>query len=92
MNDYNSNSSIIIKPLRMIALITIFAGTSALIFEVNYFADFSVGLYFGRLLATAIGFIILVVTYSKYGRKYTVQLIHILLLSITLFVWSYNYF
>ncbi|MDA3779023.1 MAG: hypothetical protein PF487_02135 [Bacteroidales bacterium] len=68
----------------MIALITIFAGISALVFEVNYFAEFSFGLYLSRLVATTIGFVILLGTYSKYGRKYQIFLIHVLLLSITL--------
>lgn len=84
MNVSNFENSLIIKPLRMIALITIFAGVSALLFEVTYFAKFSVGLYFSRLIATTIGFVILLGTYSEYGRKYPIFLIHILLLSITL--------
>ena len=78
------NDNLIIKPLRMIALITIFAGISALIFEVNYFAEFSVGLYFSRLIATSIGFIILATTYTNYGTRFPVMFVHILLLSIIL--------
>ena len=83
MNISTFDNNLIIKPLRMIALITIFAGICALIFEVNYFVDFSVGLYFSRLIATAIGFIVLSLTYSKFAEKHTVLLIHILILSIT---------
>ncbi len=78
------NNNLIIKPLRMIALITIFAGITALIFEVNYFAEFSIGLYFSRLIATTIGFIILAATFTYYGSKYSILFIHILLLSIML--------
>jgi len=78
------DNNLIIKPLRVIALIAIVAGISALIFEVNYFAEFSISLYLSRLLATSIGFIILLGTYTKYGRKYPILLIHVLLLSITL--------
>jgi len=83
MNVSTFDNNLILKPLRMIALITIFAGVSALIFEVKYFADFSVGLYFSRLIATTIGFIVLTLTYSKYGEKHAVLFIHILILSIT---------
>lgn len=84
MNVSNFDNSLILKPLRMISLITIFAGISALVFEINYFADFSVGLYLSRLIATTIGFLVLSITYSKYGEKYTVILIHVLILSITI--------
>ncbi|MBU0473424.1 MAG: hypothetical protein KKF62_04620 [Bacteroidetes bacterium] len=80
----NNEKSVIINPLRMISLITIFAGISALVFEVSYFAEFSVSLYCSRLIATTVGFLILIGTYTEYGRKYPVFLIHILLLSITL--------
>ena len=41
-----------------ISALVIVAGTFALIFEINYFEEFSLGVYFGRLLATLIGFVI----------------------------------
>lgn len=79
-----NRKSLVVNPLRHIALFTIVAGTYALIFEVNYFSDFSINIYFGRLLATLLGFIILLLTYTKFGRKHAIGLIHVLLISIIL--------
>lgn len=79
-----NKKNLVINPLRHIALFTIVAGIYALIFEVKYFSDFSINVYFGRLLATLLGFIILLLTYTKFGRKHAIGLIHVLLISIIL--------
>ena len=84
INSIKRTKNLAVEPLRVIALITIVAGTYALIFEVKYFSEFSVNIYFGRLLATLIGFIVLLLTYSDFGKRYAVALIHVLLISIML--------
>lgn len=76
------NKRLIIVPLQIIAALVVVAGTFALMFEVNYFVQFSFKIYFGRLAATLIGFIILVVTNFERGRRNPTLLVHILLLTI----------
>lgn len=76
------NKRLIIAPLQIIAALVVVAGTFALMFEVNYFAEFSFKVYFGRLLATLIGFVVLTATNFEIGRKNPTLLVHILLLTI----------
>ena len=76
------NKRLIILPLQVIAAIVVLVGSLALMFEVTYFAEFSFEIYFGRLIATGIGFAILVVSNFKAGQKNPTLLIHILLLTI----------
>jgi len=83
-NDIENKKSLVIDSLKHIALLTIVAGTYALIFEVKYFSDFSINIYFGRLLATLIGFIILLLINTQFGKHHAIALIHLLLISITL--------
>ncbi len=66
----------------MIASLVIVVGIFSLIFEIKYFADFTLDIYFGRVIATIIGFCVLALTYTSIGRKYPVFLIHLLLLTI----------
>ncbi|PJA95805.1 MAG: hypothetical protein CO129_09565 [Ignavibacteriales bacterium CG_4_9_14_3_um_filter_34_10] len=76
------NKKIILVPLQIIAGLVVVAGSMALMFEVNYFAKFSFGIYFGRLFATAIGFFLLVLTHYDIGKEHPIPLVHILLLTI----------
>jgi PAS domain S-box-containing protein len=76
------NRRAMVLPLQIISALVIVAGTFALIFEINYFEEFSLGVYFGRLVATLIGFIILILGYMRVGRERPILLIHILLITI----------
>jgi PAS domain S-box-containing protein len=76
------NKRLMIVPLQIISALVIVAGTFALIFEINYFEEFSIGVYFGRLVATIIGFIILILGYMRIGRENPIFLIHVLLITI----------
>ena len=76
------NKRLIILPLQIIAALVVIVGSFALMFEVTYFAEFSFELYFGRLIATFIGFVILVMSNFRTGQKNPTLLIHILLLTI----------
>lgn len=76
------NKKIILVPLQIIAGLVVVAGSMALMFEVNYFAKFSFGIYFGRLIATVIGFAVLALTYFRIGKEHPIPLVHILLLTI----------
>jgi PAS domain S-box-containing protein len=72
----------LVTPLKVIALMVAISGIFAMIFEVRYHAEFSKQIYFIRLLATLIAFIILVFLNSKTATKYSIILVHILLLTI----------
>jgi PAS domain S-box-containing protein len=72
----------LISPFRILAKFTAFSGAVALIFEVKYFSQFSVQIYVSRLAAILIAFILLLISYTRVGKKFPVILIHALLLSI----------
>jgi PAS domain S-box-containing protein len=72
----------LVTPLKVIALMVAISGIFAMIFEVRHHAEFSFDIYLVRLSATLIAFIILVFLTSKNATKYTIPLVHILLLSI----------
>lgn len=69
-------------PLQLLSSLLIVAGVFALMFEVKYFADFSIKIYLGRLIATLIGFLVLLSTNFRLGKEHPIILIHILLITI----------
>ena len=75
-------NELFITPLQLLASLLIVAGSFALLFEVKYFTDFSVKIYLGRLVATLIGFLILISTNFRFGKEHPILLIHVLLLTI----------
>lgn len=58
------------------------SGLFAMVFEVRYYQHLQLEIYFTRLFATLIAFLILVFTNSKNSEKYSTALVHILLLTI----------
>ncbi|MGQ9798866.1 MAG: PAS domain S-box protein [Ignavibacterium sp.] len=58
------------------------SGLFAMIFEVRYYQHLQLEIYFTRLFATLIAFLILVFVNAKNSEKYSTLLVHILLLSI----------
>ena len=72
----------LVTPLKVIALMVAISGIFAMIFEVRHHAEYSFDIYLVRLTATLIAFLILVFLNSKNAVKYTIPLVHILLLSI----------
>ncbi len=72
----------LVTPLKVIALMVAISGIFAMIFEVRHHAEFSVQIYFVRLLATLVAFIVLVFLNSKNATKHSIILVHILLLTI----------
>ncbi len=77
-------TDLMIGPLQLLSALLIVAGTFALMFEIKYFADFSLEVYFGRLIATLVGLGILFSTYFDFGKKHHILLTHILLLTFIL--------
>jgi PAS domain S-box-containing protein len=72
----------LVTPLKVIALMVAISGIFAMIFEVRYHTEFAFQIYFVRLSATLIAFTILVFLNSKNATKYSILLVHILLLTI----------
>ncbi len=72
----------LVTPLKVIALMVAISGIFAMIFEVRHHADFAFEIYFVRLIATLIAFIILIFLNSKNAIRYSILLVHILLLTI----------
>jgi PAS domain S-box-containing protein len=72
----------LILPLRVITLLIAVSGLFAMIFEVRHFTQFAVQVYFTRLTATLISFLILWLLYSRYALKFPILLVHVLLLTI----------
>ncbi|MDD3559591.1 MAG: PAS domain-containing sensor histidine kinase [Melioribacteraceae bacterium] len=74
--------TLLVKPLRILAYLTIFSGLIALIFEVRYFTEVSLHVYWARYVAIAAAFWVLLFSMNPSVTKYVVALIHTLLLSI----------
>lgn len=72
----------LITPLKVIALMVAISGIFAMIFEVRHHSEVSFQIYLVRLLATLVAFIILVFLSLKNSTKYSIILVHILLLTI----------
>lgn len=72
----------LVTPLKVIALMVAISGIFAMIFEVRHHADFAFEIYFVRLIATLIAFLILIFLNSKNAIRYSIPLVHILLLTI----------
>lgn len=72
----------LVTPLKVIALMVAISGIFAMIFEVRYHAEFTFEIYFVRLIATLIAFLVLVFLNTQNATKYSILLVHILLLTI----------
>jgi PAS domain S-box-containing protein len=76
------STQLVINPLKMMAyLVTIF-GILAMVFEVRYFEEFSLQIYIIRLSATIISLMVLVLLNSRVAARFSITLVHILLLTI----------
>lgn len=73
---------LVISPLKMMGYLVAIFGILAMIFEVRYFSDFSRQIYIIRVSATFITLIVLAMLNSKIATKYSILLVHILLLTI----------
>lgn len=78
----------LIAPFQALAKFTSVAGIVAMVFEISHFTKFQNAKWMGpwiygnRLSAILIAFIMLVLSYTKFGKKHPVLLVHILLLDI----------
>ncbi|HUX60937.1 MAG TPA: ATP-binding protein [Ignavibacteriaceae bacterium] len=73
---------LLISPMKVIALLIAISGLFAMIFEVRYFSTFAYQVYFTRLSATLLAFIILNILNTNWGRNNPLVLVHTLLATI----------
>ena len=73
---------LVISPLRIMGYLVAIFGVLAMIFEVRYYSVFSLQIYNIRLTAVFIALFVLAILNSKFAAKYSIFLVHILLLSI----------
>lgn len=73
---------LLIPPLKIMALLIAISGLFAMIFEVKFFSSFAFYVYFTRLSATLIAFLILVLLYTNWGKNKPLLLVHLLLATI----------
>ncbi len=71
-----------IKSLRIASAISIITGAWSLIFEIYYFRDFSLDIYFARVLFTIIALSIFSLTFRNPGHNLTTAMIHTLVISL----------
>ncbi|KAF0151932.1 MAG: multi-sensor hybrid histidine kinase [Ignavibacteria bacterium] len=78
----------LLAPFQALAKFTSVAGLIAMVFEIRHFTQFQNDKWMGpwiygnRLSAILIAFILLIFSYTKFGKKHPVVLVHILLLAI----------
>ena len=72
----------VLGSLKIFSIFTVIAGAIALVFEVRHFSDYALDIYIARLGAALVAFIVLLLAQTKIGKKYSIFLIHILLLAI----------
>ena len=81
-NFLEQTKELLVTPLKVMALLIAVSGLFAMIFEVRYFTQYSVNVYFTRLLATLISFAVLVLMNTKIGRERPIVFVHLLLMTI----------
>lgn len=70
------------RSLRALSAICVIAGTWALIFEIYFFHDWSIDVYFARVLFTFIALCVFLVSFRKVNPHILNYLIHLLILSL----------
>jgi PAS domain S-box-containing protein len=81
-NFLEQTKELLVTPLKVMALLIAVSGLFAMVFEVRYFTQYSVNVYFTRLLATLISFGVLVLMNTKIGRERPIVFVHLLLMTI----------
>ncbi|MBU1097828.1 MAG: PAS domain-containing sensor histidine kinase [Bacteroidetes bacterium] len=72
----------ILVPLKIVAAISIVAGSWSLIFEIYFFKDFQIDIYFARVLFTVLSFGIFALSFRKLGKTKSTILSHILIMAL----------
>ncbi len=72
----------LVTPLKVIAFLVIISGLFAMVFEVRNYKEFALEVYFTRLTATLVAFVVLVMMFTKLASRASIVFVHILLLTI----------
>ena len=73
---------IVLTPLKIMGYLVAVFGILAMIFEVRYFNEHAIQIYVIRLSATLISIIILAILNTRFAVRYSIPLVHTLLLTI----------
>ena len=73
---------LVITPLKLMGYLVAFFGIIAMIFEVRYFSEYAVTIYLVRVTSTLIAIFILAILNSRFAYKYSILLVHTLLITI----------
>jgi PAS domain S-box-containing protein len=74
--------TLLFAPLRIMSMLVVLFGLFAMVFEIKYFPEHSVEIYFIRLISAVISFIVLTLASSNISVKRSINLVHILLLTL----------
>jgi len=77
-----SSLSLVIMPVKIMALLVAVVGLLAMIFEIKYFSEYSIQIYIIRLSSTLISFSVLSLLTTQFAEKYSIFLVHLLLLTV----------
>ena len=77
-----SHNEKILSSLRILSAIGIIVGSWSLIFEIYFFQEFIIRIYFARIIFTIIALSIFGLSYKPFTIKYTTVLTHIFLISL----------
>lgn len=77
-----SSASLVIVPVKIMALLVAIVGLLAMIFEIKYFTEYSIQIYVIRLSSTIIAFSVLSILTTQNAEKYSIYFVHLLLLTI----------
>lgn len=72
----------LIEPFQLLAKFVVITGIVALFFEYRFFKSLNIVALISRISSTIISIILILISYTKFGKKYPVILVHILLFSI----------
>ncbi len=70
------------KALRISSAISVIAGSWSLLFEISFFQNFAIDIYFARVFFTIISFTIFLLTFRKSTKGFSTFLVHILIISL----------
>ena len=77
-----SHNEKILSSLRILSALGIIVGSWSLIFEIYFFQEFIIKIYFARIIFTIIALFIFGLSYKPFIIKYTTLLTHIFLISL----------
>lgn len=66
-------------PIKIIAILVAAAGLLSMVFEIRYFNEYAINVYFNRLSATLTSFVVLVLMFTGTGKNNPLLMVHLLM-------------